>query len=186
MDKREYKRLEMRGGKLLDPIMLIIIILILAITPLSFINLSPTTHEQTDKNVLGVEARDTEINIQKIVGRHKYIFNENLKQISKDNYKYTTQIKRNSGGRLSKPIFNVIAYGGNKSLDIKLSYINSKTPKISIVNQKTNYILQDSQQKTYKQKLLLEKGSNKLYLLIENARPVLFDQYLEITLSPSK
>lgn len=185
MDKREILRLKLKYEKFLDPIVLLGIICIFMITILSVLNLSPQTYQGQNLKVLGVINESQSIHIEPVYGDHKYIEEEELKQISEDHFKYTALIKKNSQARVSKPIIHIVQNEEHKNLRAKLIYTNTRTPRISLVNENVSYILQEEETK-YSQKINLKDKTSTLYLAIENNTPIFFDQYIEIHLFPEK
>ncbi len=178
MDKRKILRLDIKFGKFLDPILIVLLIFIFTITTLTVINLSPRDHSEKNQKVLGVLSDTSPLNIKPVYGEHKYITEENLEQISPNQFKYTTFIKKNIKPRISKPIIQI---NNPKHTQIKayLTHTNTANSKISIVESKTSYILKN-QEKTYSQSIDIKEDQTIIYLLIENPYPILFNQYIEI------
>ena len=176
MDKREILRLNMKFGKFLDPFVLLTIVGVICISILAVFSLTARTFpEQESTSVLGV---DTEPKIKLIQGKHNYITDEKLQKISEDNFKYTAFIQKRPSGKVSKPILHVNT-GDNLKADI--IYTNSNTSKISLVNDrsKISYLMQENTH-NYSPNIKLSSKEEIFYILIENQRPVLFKQYIEI------
>ncbi len=181
IDKRELSRINIKFGKFFDPFLILAILFILTTSILAVNNLSPRTFSKEQMaNVLGIQ-EDSEINFTLIRGNHNYITSENLEERGKNHFKYTTLVTKPPEGRVSKPIIQIDGLYEEKELKILLNYTNLNNAKISIFDesQDTSYILQKDSQ-NYSQNININQNTNNLYLVIENVRPVFFNQYIEI------
>ncbi len=181
MDRREISRINVKFGKFLDPFLILGILLILTISILAVDSLSPRTFSKEQmKNVLGIQ-EESIVDFELIRGNHNYITSERLDEISKNYFKYTTVVVKPPEGRISKPIIKIRGIQKDTNVKIHLNYTNLNNSKISIFDksQNTSYILQQNSQ-NYTQNINLTQNSDTLYLIIENSRPVFFNQYIEI------
>ncbi len=182
IDKRELSRINIKFGKFLDPFLILAILFILTTSILAVSSLSPRTFSKEQMaNVLGIQ-EDSEINFKLIRGSHNYITSENLEEISKNHFKYSTLVTKPPEGRISKPIIQIDNLYKEKELKIRLNYTNLNNSKISIFDesQNTSYILQKNSQ-NYSQNINIDQNTKDLYLVVENSRPVFFNQYIEIS-----
>lgn len=169
----------MKYGKFLDPFVVIGLVLILSFTVLSVRSLTPRSFSYEQRaSVLGVQ--EEEFNIELVRGEHNYISNENLKKINPTHFKYTAFIKQPPQGRISKPIVD-IATGDEAEMKVQLIYTNASNSKVSIFDKhrNTNYILQKDTNK-YSPNINVREKNNTYYLVIENEKPVYFNQYVEV------
>ncbi len=181
MDIRELRRINLKFGKFLDPFLILAIIAILTFSILSITNLSPKSFSQGQKaNVLGVQD-STEISFELIRGAHNYITSEKLRQITPTHLKYTTLLKKPPEGRISKPIIKIEGLQEDAVLKAHLTYTNSTNSKISIFDKSrnTSYVLQD-RLVNYSPNIKINSKTDTLYLMVENPKPILFNQYVEI------
>ncbi len=182
MDQREISRINMKYGKFLDPFMVICLVLVFTFSILSVRSLTPRSFSYEQRtNVLGVQQEEGEFNFELIRGQHNYISNENLKEISPTHYKYSAFVKQAPKGRISKPI---VKFEISEEADLKaqLIYTNATNSKISLFDERknTNYILQQNTQ-NYSPNINIREKSNTYYLVIENEKPLYFDQYIEVS-----
>ncbi len=182
MDKRKVSRINMKYGKFLDPFVVIGLVLILTFAVLSVRSLTPRTFSYDQRpSILGVQQQEGEFNFKLIRGEHNYISNENLKEISSTHFKYTAFVKQAPKGRISKPI---VEFEISEEADLKaqLIYTNATNSKISLFDERknTNYILQENTQ-NYSPNINIREKSNTYYLVIENEKPLYFDQYIEVS-----
>ena len=181
MDRREISRINVKFGKFFDPLIILLIFVILTVSVLSVRNLSPRTFSQEQRDaVLGVQ-ENGKVSFDLVRGNHNYITTENLEEITENHFKYTTLIKKPPQGRISKPVIKLEGLQEETEIKIYLNYTNLNNSKISIFSESNNtsYILQQDRQ-NYSQKFVSNQKSDLLYLVLENSRPVFFNQYLEI------
>jgi len=181
MDRRELSRINIKFGKFFDPFLILAIISILTISVLSVRSLSPRTFSQEEvANVLGIQEHD-EVSFELIRGQHNYITSEKLEEVAQTHYKYTTLVIKPTEGRISKPIVKLEGLKTNAILKAHLTYTNSNNSKISIFDESTNtsYILQKHSQ-NYSHNIEINEQSDTFYLVLENTKPIFFNQYIEI------
>ena len=181
MDRREISRMNIKFGKFLDPFLILGILLILTVSILAVGSLSPRTFSKEQMaNVLGIQEGDA-VSFELIRGTHNYITSENLEELSKNHFKYTAVVNKPPEGRISKPILEIIGLQDAAQLKIHLNYTNLNNSKISIFDESrnTSYIIQKNSQ-NYSQNIDVNQNAGPFYLVIENSRPVFFNQYIEI------
>lgn len=179
MDKREILRFNLKFGKFFDPVIMLLIITILSVSILSFRNLSAQSLTQNE-TVLGVQS-ENQPKIALIKGEHNHIHSEKLEQKSSNHFTYTCFVQKAPKGRISKPIFQLSNLEQEISFTAQVMYSNSRNSKISIFKEETNttQILQKNGQQ-YTQNIEVDSNTEKLYLIVENERPVFFNQYVQI------
>ena len=181
MDRREISRMNIKFGKFLDPFLILGILLILTISILAVGSLSPRTFSNEQMaNVLGIQKGDA-VEFELVRGNHNYITTENLEEISENHFKYTAIATKPPEGRISKPIIKIIGLQEDSILKTHLNYTNLNNSKISIFDesQNTSYIIQQNSH-NYSQNIEVNQNTDTLYLVVENSRPVFFNQYIEI------
>jgi hypothetical protein len=179
MDKRKFLRFNLKFGKFIDPILLLGILIIFAISITSVLNLSPKTHLISNLDILGVADSSAPITLKPIYGEHRYIRDENLEKISSSHFRYTTFVNKNMESRISKPIIRMAQSDEDVALIVHLVYTNARNSRISIVETQTNYIIKENGFK-YAQKIMPENQVTTLYLVIDTEKTIFFDQYIEI------
>lgn len=173
--------MNVKFGKFLDPFLILGILLILTVSILAVGSLSPRTFSKEQMaNVLGIQEGDN-VNFELFRGNHNYITSENLEELSKNHFKYTTVVTKPPEGRISKPILKIIGLQEDANLKVHLNYTNLNNSKISIFDesQNTSYIIQKNSQ-NYSQSIDVNQSTGTFYLVVENSRPVFFNQYIEI------
>ncbi len=179
MDEREISRLNMRFGKFFDPILLLTTITVICISVLAVLSISPRTFSKQEiTDVLGAKDESTGPNLELIRGEHEYFTSENLQKISDTHFKYSTFINKRPSGKISKPILKI---QGASDTKIQIAYTNSNTSKIFLVkgDGDTSYLLQKNSI-SYSPNINFQNQSEEIYLLVENAKPIFFKQYVEI------
>ncbi len=179
MDSRDLGRLNIKFGKFLDPVVIVLTIATIFVSIASVNNLSPRTFSKDEeKSVLGITTDNESKMLELVGGEHNYITSENLKEITPENFQYSTLVKKRSLGKYSKPILNT---KGTKEIKVQLAYTNSNNSKISLVDEANgiSYILQDKGV-SYSPMITLNSNSKSIYLLVENSQNVHFNQYIEI------
>lgn len=182
MDKRDLGRFNIKYGKFFDPLVILMIAVMITTPVLAVKNLSPRVLPADEiSDVLGVQESEESINFELIRGEHNYITSEKLKEISPNNFKYTTLVKKPPQGRISKPIIEIEGINKDAVLKTELMNSNSHNSKISVYDNssETNYILQEKLN-TYSQNIKVNKNTDTFYIVIENENPVLFNQYIEL------
>ena len=179
MDKRDISRLNLKFGKFVDPILLILTLAIIFTSVISVKNLTPRTFAGKEMpDVLGIEDGEEKGEITLIGKGHNYITSEKLEKTGDNQFKYTSLIKKREAGTISKPI---ILIKDTELLKAKINYSNTTFSKISLVDKSNNtsYIIKENNE-LYTPDIHLNENSREIYLMIEDTKSIFFNQYIEI------
>jgi len=178
MDERDKARIDLKFGKFTDPFVIVMILTLVFLSILAVTNLTPQTHPSRGEKILGI-TEDSRNHLELVEGKHNYIVEENLEQISKKHFKYTTFIKPNMQPRISKPILEI--NNDYKNMRSKVFYSNDSNFRVSLIDieNEVSYLMID-QKERYTQNIPIQDTGPTLYLAIENTQPVFFSQYIEI------